>query len=66
MSTMRKRRRIKKLVKLGVLLILVLALLFSGLQILESTVLRNAEDEPSANGTKTIERDGVEYFPRQD
>jgi LCP family protein required for cell wall assembly len=39
-------------------------MLISGLQILESTVFHQGTDPTIA--TKTIERDGVKYFPRQD
>lgn len=48
-----------------VLLILVLVILYSGLRILESTVLLN---KPWSEDTerKTITVDGVDYFPRQD
>lgn len=48
-----------------VLLILALVILYSGLRILESTVLL---DRPWSEDTerKTITVDGVEYFPRQD
>jgi len=49
-----------------IILVLVLVMVFSGLRILESTVL-HSEQGPSENGSsKTIVRDGVEYFPRQD
>lgn len=49
----------------GAVLLLVLVMLYSGLRILESTVLRPAPVEQVAR-SKTIERDGVSYFPRQD
>ena len=48
-----------------VILILVLAILYSGLQILESTVLYQDRGEEVVV-SKTITRDGVDYFPRQD
>lgn len=48
-----------------VALILVVVILYSGLQILESTVLYSQEDE-AAPETKWIVRDGVRYYPRQD
>lgn len=49
-----------------VILILVLAILYSGLQILESTVLHQGQEEADPHVSKTITREGVEYFPRQD
>ena len=48
-----------------VILILVLVMIYSGLQILESTVL-SSPAEQEQRPTKTITRDGVDYFPRQD
>ena len=49
----------------GIALILVLVILYSGLRILESTVLRPGQTEQTVV-SKTIERNGVSYFPRQD
>lgn len=46
-------------------LILVLVMLFSGLQILESTVFYKQE-EPAQSETRWIVRNGVRYYPRQD
>ena len=48
------------------ILILVLVLLFSGLQILESTVLRPQGGAVHSGSDRTIIRDGVEYYPRMD
>ena len=48
----------------GIILILVLVTLYSGLRILESTVLFG--EQSSGNASKTITRNGVDYFPRQD
>ena len=48
-----------------VILILVLVFLISGLQFLESTVFHPAGSQQGIKD-KTIIRDGVEYFPRQD
>lgn len=48
------------------ILILVFVLLYSGLQILESTVLRNETDIVQETTSLTIYRDGVAYFPRLD
>ncbi len=49
-----------------VILLLVLVMVFSGLQILESTVFNQTQDQEQVTASKTIVRDGVEYFPRQD
>ena len=49
-----------------VVLILVLAIVISGLHILESTVLFNGGEQSGSTQSKTIVRDGVAYFPRQD
>lgn len=48
------------------ILILVLVLLYSGLQILESTVLREDTGVVQDIEKKTIYRDGVAYYPRLD
>lgn len=63
---MRKRKRIKQLVFLAVILILALVMLYSGLRILESTVLYQGQAGEAVPATKTIVRGGVPYFPRQD
>ena len=49
-----------------VLLVLVIVILYSGLQILESTVLYSSESSAGPTATKAITRNGVDYFPRQD
>ena len=61
---MSDKRYIRKLVFSITIPILVFLVIFSGLQILESTVSHNGStiSVPS----KTITRDGVDYFPRQD
>lgn len=46
-------------------LILLIVILYSGLRILESTVFLK-QQEGDAVATKTIVRDGVKYYPRQD
>ena len=61
---MKKKNTFKRVVTFFVLLALVLVIIYSGLQILESTVFFAGEEEAGAR--KTIVRDGVEYFPRQD
>lgn len=49
-----------------IILLLVLVMIFSGLQILESTVFHIGQEPGKPTTSKTIVRDGVEYFPRQD
>ena len=63
---MKKHKALKDVLVFCVLLVLVLVILYSGLRILESTVLHQPEESASQINTKTILRDGVEYFPRQD
>lgn len=63
---MRKKNPIRGIVKFCILLILVLVMIYSGLQIMESTVFSKSEESVSAVPQKTIIRNGVEYFPRQD
>lgn len=62
---MTKKAVIKKIVLAFISLVLVLVMIFSGLQILESTVLIG-EKAPEAIQSKTIIRNGIEYFPKQD
>ena len=63
---MKKRSSPKDNVRWVILLVLVLVILFSGLRILESTVLYVPESGETPSISKTIVRDGVEYFPKQD
>lgn len=63
---MRKHKLWKDIAFLLSILLLVLVMLYSGLRILESTVLRPEHGGTEHFVSKTIERDGVEYFPRQD
>ncbi len=53
----------KKLVLTVTVLLLLLVVIYSGLQLLKPTVFDSSDD--STNG-KTIERNGIRYFPRQD
>lgn len=62
---MKKRMRIIDIASAVLILLLVIVMLYSGLQILESTVLRTGTDEQGFV-SKTITRDGVSYYPRQD
>ena len=61
-----KRIRKRDVLFVGIILLLVLVMLYSGLQILESTVLSSPEEQVVQTERKTIERNGIEYFPRQD
>ena len=61
---MKKREIVKNVAYFCVILILVLVMIYSGLQILESTVFSQVEDPTVPS--KTITRNGVDYFPRQD
>lgn len=63
---MKKRKPISGIVHFCVILILVLAILYSGLRILESTVLHRGQGSEEDHVSKTITRDGIAYFPRQD
>lgn len=59
------RKLLKNAVFVCVILVLVLVVLYSGLQILEATVLFQAEDTMQTT-SRTIKRDGIKYYPRQD
>ena len=63
---MKIRKYAKDVAFFAVILILVLVLLYSGLQILESTVLHRGQEGSEGFVSKTITRNGVDYFPRQD
>lgn len=62
---MRRHKR-KGSITILVILILVLVFIYSGLRLLESTVFYKDEETVPSLSTKTITRDGVDYFPRQD
>ena len=59
------RKSKTKLVFICAALILVLVILYSGLQVLESTVFYSQQEESTVE-TRWITRDGVRYYPRQD
>ena len=63
---MKKKKHTKEVVFFALILILVLVMLYSGLRILESTVFFRGEATEGNRVSKTITRDGVDYFPRQD
>ena len=66
MISVRKKNHLADIAFLGVVLILVLVLLYSGLRVLESAVLRGSQQEQNAATDKTLVREDVHYFPRQD
>ena len=61
-----RRKRILHYAALAAILALVVVLIYSGFRILESTVFSKKEQAPVVHSSKTIIRDGVAYFPRQD
>ena len=63
---MKKHKYTKDIVFFAVILILVLVMLYSGLQILESTVLYHGQEDDGTIASKTVTVDGISYFPRQD
>ena len=62
---MKKRKRVKEIASAVLILVLLITMLYSGLQILESTVFRSGGGEEGFV-SRTITRDGVSYYPRQD
>lgn len=63
---MKKIERIQKAVYTVAVLILLFVICYSGLQILESTVLSPEQPEEDGRVSKTVFRDGISYYPRQD
>ena len=63
---MNKRDTWKNIFFFGAVLVLVLVMLISGLQILGSTVFHNSQTPDATIASKTVERDGKKYYPRQD
>lgn len=62
-----KRKRFNRKLLLGaVILLLTFVVLCSGFYILTSTIFQNDDADAVNTRTKTITRNGVEYFPRQD
>ena len=60
------RKLLIRLVFVCVILALVLLFLYSGFQVLESTVFSQKDEPQFQTQSKTIVRDGVKYYPRQD
>lgn len=63
---MSKKEKRQRIILICAMLVLIFVAIFSGLQILEATVLPGIVSPSETNPSKTITRDGVEYFPRQD
>ena len=63
---MKKKKSAKDVAYFAVILILVLVILLSGLQILESTVFSPEQVAETKPISKKITRDGIDYFPRKD
>lgn len=63
---MKKGKHRKDLMFIALILILVLVMLYCGLQILESTVLSTGQGSGETVASKTVTYNGVDYFPRQD
>lgn len=63
---MRRHNHIKRLAYYIAILLLVLILMYSGLQILEATVLNSGSQTGSEIASKTITRNGIDYYPRRD
>lgn len=65
MLLVKRQQRIRAFIVVAAL-ILVGIVLYSGLRYLESTVFYTEQPEPVRQSTRTITRDGVDYYPRQD
>lgn len=63
---MAKRKGSKGFGYFCILLVLLLVMIYSGLRIMESTVLFQGDQDAGYETSKTITRNGVDYFPRQD
>ena len=63
---MEKRKRIKDIAFAAAILLLLMVMLYSGVRIWEYTSQRDAVAQQPASQSKTITRNGIDYFPRQD
>ena len=63
---MKKKYQKRDIVFCLAMLLLITAVLFSGLKILETTVLYTGEEDTDVHESKTIHRGDTAYFPRQD
>ncbi len=63
---MSRKEQVKKLLFLCLAILLVLVILYSGLRILESTVLFPGQEQHGMATSRIIVKDGITYVPRQD
>ena len=63
---MKQRTSLKDVLVRLALLVLIVVIIYSGLRILEATVLHSSEISADTTTSKAITRNGVKYFPRQD
>lgn len=61
-----RRRRIGGYLLAAVILVLMIVFVYSGFRILESAVFSKGERAAASAPSKTIVRDDIKYFPRQD
>lgn len=63
---MKHHQKTKQLACYAAVLLLVFIILYSGLQILEATVLNSGSNGGTGIVSKTITRNGIDYYPRRD
>ncbi len=63
---MHRKEQIKKLLFICLIILLVLVIMYSGLRILESTVLFPGQEQQINTDSSVIIKDGITYVPRQD
>lgn len=63
---MRLVPKIKNILFAVTILILSVVVIYGGLQILESTIFSQTNNGQDQTASKTIQRDGISYFPKQD
>ncbi len=63
---MEHRKKIKQMLCSVAVLLLVLVMLYSGLQILEATILNSRSGAEPEIVSKTVTRNGIDYYPRRD
>lgn len=66
MRNQKKHGSKRAVLSFGAVILLIAVALYSGLQIMESTVFAPSQSQPAAPSSKTIHRNGIAYFPRQD
>lgn len=66
MRDQKKHGSKRAVLSFGAVILLIAVALYSGLQIMESTVFAPSQSQPAAPSSKTIYRNGIAYFPRQD